>query len=113
MPKKPFRDNPRKRANRTIYGRPQSAGRVLQRIKTLADVAVSTPGAPPTALIEELRALIPAGLHAHVIGALAKPGEVVAFADSAAWAARLKLALADAPPRSDGRRVTVRVLPQS
>lgn len=62
--------------------------------------------------MEKVRAQLPEELWSRVASCLEKPGELVLFAESAAWAARLKLALAEQPPRPDGRRISVRIQPQ-
>lgn len=107
MPRRPTR--PR--------SRPQAAGALLQRTlqgDALAAVQLGAEGA------ESLRRRVvdglPEALHAHVAAVIAKPGEVVVFADAAPWAARLKLILAESPPdlspdASPGSRITVRVMP--
>jgi hypothetical protein len=108
MPRKPTR--PR--------SRPTAAGDLLQRTlrgDTLAAVQLGGGGAE--ALRLRLVAALPESLQPHVAAVIAKPGgEVVVFADAAAWAARLKLALAEAPPDLSpevppGAAFTVRVMP--
>lgn len=63
-----------------------------------------------------VRELLPAPLAAHVAQALERDGGLVVFTESGAWAARLKLALAELEePLSrrlaPGARVQVRVIP--
>ncbi len=107
MPKKPTRDNPRNRATRTV----QSAATVLQRISARAQVSAVTIGAEDVA-IQRLCGGLPEGVRAHLVGCVEKADEVVLLVDSAAWAGRLKLLLADAPPAGDTRRITVRIMPR-
>jgi hypothetical protein len=108
MPKKPARHNPIKRNARTV----QSAASVLQRISVRSGVVATTIGADSVA-IERLCGELPADLRAHVVGSVEKTDELVLLVESAAWAGRLKLALADLPPRADPRRLTVRVMPRA
>jgi ethanolamine utilization microcompartment shell protein EutL len=59
---------------------------------------------------------LPEELRPHVAAVIAKPDEIVVFADAATWAARLKLVLAETPPdlspeARSGSRITVRVMP--
>lgn len=113
MPKKPTPHNPRNRTGSTV----RSAGDLLHRVKSLGEVRVATatpataPAGAAASALELARQALPLELRPHLVGCLEKPGELVLFAPSAAWAGRLKLALGDAPPRTDGRRVTVRILP--
>ncbi len=107
MPGRPFR--PR--------SRPTAAGDLLQRTlrgDALAAVRLGADGAE--VLRQRLVAQLPEELRPHVAAVIAKPGEVVVFADAATWAARLKLALAESPPdmadaAAPGSRITVRVMP--
>jgi hypothetical protein len=77
----------------------------------LAAIRLGADGAE--ALRKRLVAQLPEELRAHVAAVIGKPGETVVFADAAAWAARLKLALAESPPDigAAGGRITVRVMP--
>jgi hypothetical protein len=74
-------------------------------------LAVAT-GEARNVAIERLCAGLPAGLRTHIVGGIEKADELVILVDSAAWAARLKLLLADAPPGEETRRLTVRVMPR-
>ena len=107
MPKKRTRDNPPNRATRTV----QSAGSVLQRMSARAQVTAVAVGSE-TVAIQRLCGALPDLLRAHLVGCVEKAEEVVLLVDSAAWAARLKLLLADAPPIGDTRRITVRIMPR-
>jgi hypothetical protein len=62
--------------------------------------------------LERVRARFPESLREHVVSVLEKPEELVIFAASAAWAARLKLALAEQPAVSPVRRTTVKLAPR-
>jgi hypothetical protein len=102
MPKKYHRDNPVNHGRRTV----QSAGAVLGRL-----MARTAPGISATnQLLEAIRGDLPQTLRMHVLQAVEKGDELVILADSAAWAARVRLALATRPSGSS-RRVTVKVAP--
>jgi predicted nucleic acid-binding Zn ribbon protein len=63
---------------------------------------------------EWLRGAVPAPLSAHIVSAVPKSAELVVFADNAAWATRLRYALAALLPAISARdaallRMTVRV----
>ena len=104
MPKKPPRNNLRNRTPRTV----QSAAPILRRIIQHHGVDISS----DNQLVESLRAKLPQALRSHVIQVMGKGAELVVLADSAAWAARLKLALAEDPGLAGGRSVTVKVAPR-
>jgi hypothetical protein len=102
MPKKHHRDNPAIGRRRNV----QSAAAVLGRL-----VPRATPGiSPANQLLETIRTGLPETLRMHVRQVLEKRDELVILADSAAWAARLRLALAEQPPQPP-RRITVKVAP--
>jgi hypothetical protein len=105
MPKKPTRDNPRNRTTRTV----QSAASVLRRLAGKQN-AVSIPF--ENQVVESLRARLPEALREHVVEALEKADELVIFAESAAWAARVKLAIAADPGFSSSRRTVVKLAPR-
>jgi hypothetical protein len=112
MPKMPPRNNRQNRTVRTV----QSAASLLQRINTKAMIAVGTGShhissseSTADSLLRAIRLKLPATLAPHVVTLLEKPGELVLFTDSAGWAGRLKLALAEAPTIGAGRKVTVRI----
>jgi len=113
MPNKPPRDKPR----RPRSGRPRALGDVLQRATTGSALAAIQQGAAGVdALRQKLLSQLPQARQPHVASAIAKPGEVVVFVDSAAWAGRLKLALAEVrpdlkPEAQDSDRLTVKVMP--
>jgi hypothetical protein len=66
-------------------------------------------------LRERLCSWLPAAAAAEVRDVLEKPGQVVVFTESAAWAARLKVAFVDVPAAllgdGDSRKIIVRVMP--
>jgi len=94
MPKKPPRDNPRNRTPRTV----QSAASVLRRISQKSGVVPPPPAglAAGPSHIDVVRAGLPADLQARLLTCLLKPAEIVLFAESAVWAARLRLAAVEA-----------------
>ena len=105
MPKKPPRDNQRNRAPRTV----QTAASVLQRLAGRQAVSLIP---LENQLLEKVRAKLPEALRAHVVEALEKAEELVIFADSAAWAARLKLACAEDPALFSVHRTIVKLAPR-
>jgi hypothetical protein len=80
-----------------------------------------TAGAEAASHIEVVRAHLPNELRPHVVNYLIRPGELVLFAETAAWATRLRLAACEAaaagaftalPGIAAPPRITVRVTPQ-
>lgn len=104
MPKKPPRNNQRKRALRTVQTTPSILRRVMQRSGLNISQENQITGA--------LRAGLPEALRTHVVQVVDKGEELVILTDSAAWAARLKLALAGDPDLASGRRTSVKVAPR-
>ena len=88
MPKKPTRNNPPGRRQRTVH----SASTLLQRITQKAGGSLPAPRLAGVATLEQLRQRLPEELQPHLVEVLEKPGELVLFTDSAVWAGRLKLA---------------------
>jgi hypothetical protein len=116
MPKKNRPHNQKNRAARTV----QSAASVLRRISQKAGAACSLAGASADGAshIDVVRAQLPVALQPHLQACLLKPGELVLFADSAAWATRLRVAACEAADSGafrqmsvigDGVKITVRV----
>lgn len=103
MPNKPPRDNRRNRAPRTI----QSAALILQRVIGRQGIDICH----QNQLIESIRSQLPGALCEHVVGVVEKADELVILADSAAWAARLRLVLVELPGLAAGRRTSVRLVP--
>ena len=99
MPKKPPRNNPRGRELRPVHTAGAGATALLQRITKRAGVQFPA----------GLQALLPAELQGHVVDVLAKDDELVFFADSAVWGARLRLWLGEHARTWEGRRLVVRV----
>lgn len=116
MPKKPPRDNPKRRELRTVHTAGAGAAALLQRIKTRAGVVGpgTLPGGPAASAAPRPTVLhgLPESLAPHVLDSLEKEGELVVFTDSAVWAARLKLWLGERDPGTGTRRVTVRIRQQ-
>jgi hypothetical protein len=105
MPKKTPRNNRRNRAARTV----QSAATVLQRLiprRAAAGISIEKQS------LEKALLRVPEFLRPHVVGAVDKPEELVIFMESAAWAARLKLALAGDINPAGGARTIVKVAPR-
>ena len=108
MPKTPPRDNPKNRAPRTV----RSAAELLQRVSPRLGAGTAASGnAAAQTLMLSLRRNLPAELHDHLTTVLEKPGELVLFTDSAAWAARLRHSVGEMPELLAGRQLTVRVAP--
>jgi len=94
------------RPPRNTSRRPQSAQDVLSRVtQGMARVALTQGAEQLEDLRQRLVAQLPAELGAHVSAVICKPAqgaaaaELVVFMDAAAWAARLKLLLAELPPQ--------------
>ena len=103
MPKKPPRNNLRKRNPRTV----QSAASLLRRVMQHSGLDISS----ENQLSASLLAGLPEALGKHVIRVVDKGQELVILTDSAAWAARLKLAIAGDPALTANRRTSVKVAP--
>jgi hypothetical protein len=98
MPKPPRRYNPQNRDSRTVRtAGPQSAGlgaaALLHRIGQKSGFTLRPTA--PVSWEDRLQQALPEELRPHLIRVLEKPGELVVFTESAVWAGRLKLALAD------------------
>jgi hypothetical protein len=116
MPKKPTRDNRKGRELRTVHTAGAGAAALLQRISGRAGVHISPLDSHPAgapAETDRLRQLIPRELDAHVVELLVKDEGSVLFMDSAAWAARLRLWLAEHPGSGGTKPVTVRLKPRN
>jgi hypothetical protein len=115
MPKKPPRDNPRGPELRTVHSAGSGAAALLQRITRRAQVVL--PGArdgasEPLSWLARLRQRLPQEQQAHLTDVIEKAGELVLFADSAAWAGRIRLSLPELAEVTAGRRITVRLMPR-
>jgi len=62
--------------------------------------------------LEKALLRVPESLRPRVVSAVDKPEELVIFMESAAWAGRLKLALAADASHAGGARITVKVAPR-
>jgi hypothetical protein len=60
--------------------------------------------------VKSLLSKLPEALRGHVVGVAERADELVILADSAAWAARLRLAVAELP-MAGGRRMSVKLMP--
>jgi hypothetical protein len=111
MPKKPLRDNRGRPELRTVHKAGSAAAALLQRIRSQAGLgpAPGNHAAERTDWLGRLRQGLPEGLRLHLVSVLEKEAELVLFADSAAWAGRLKLALPELEPIAAGRRLVVRI----
>ncbi len=116
MPKNPSRNKVKSRSSAA----PRSAANLLAtlvRRDNPGSGGAKTPGNPDD-LCESLKSLLPPELGARLLAARLRDGELVLFADSAAWAGRLKLAATELiaagrmpaalPP---GTRVLTRLMP--
>jgi hypothetical protein len=112
MPKKVPRNNPVRRSNRIVQGSAQSAASLLQRINRKGAGKLPAPQSGSAAALGQVRQLLPEELRVHLVEVLEKPGELVLFTDSAAWAGRLKLAASDLAEFAAGRRQVVRMMPR-
>jgi len=96
MHKKPGPDKKtraRNRSARALYGKsPSKIKDLLSRGPQLRELALRLP--QQQSWVQWLRELVPAELATHIVNAVPKGGELVVFADSAAWCTRLRYALA-------------------
>ncbi len=92
MPNKPPRN---KQAGSRTRGT-LSAASVLQRVARKSPISMpQMASAVDPGLLELLRDSVPAELRFHIIEAILRPGELVVFTESAVWAGRLRVALAE------------------
>jgi len=93
---------------------------VLRRISQKSCVVPPPPAglAAGPSHIDVVRAALPAQLQARMVTCLLKPAEIVLFAESAAWAARLRVAAAEAAQAGAfdaiagaSPRITVKITP--
>jgi len=61
--------------------------------------------------VQRLQGALPPLLRSHLLEVIEKPGELVLFVESAAWAGRIRLSLPELEPVAAGRRLTVRLKP--
>lgn len=115
MPKKPPRHNPPRKELRTVHSAGSGAAALLQRITRRAQVVLpgsDLPQGDPGTWLRRLRERLPEEQRVHLKEVLEKAGELVLFADSAAWAGRIRLSLPALVDAAAGRRMTVRLMPQ-
>ncbi|MEO8308830.1 MAG: hypothetical protein ABI616_12400 [Pseudomonadota bacterium] len=117
MPNKPPRNKqsvPRTRAT-------LSAATLLQRITRKSAISMPEMASTGTAgFLERLQKSVPAELRSHIFEVILRPGELVVFTESAAWAGQLRVALAEArkgplhqtlPELTNRPKLTLRVQP--
>jgi Dna[CI] antecedent, DciA len=95
---------------------------LLQRITRKSAISMPQMASTGTAgLLKRVQESVPAELRSHIFEVILRPGELVVFTESAAWAGRLRLALAEVregalqaalPELSDHPKLTLRVQPQ-
>jgi hypothetical protein len=91
MPNKPPRNKQALPRNRGTL----SAASVLQRVAHKSGISLPQGAEDPKALLERLRALLPEEMRSHIFQAHLRTGELVVFTESASWAGRLRVALAE------------------
>jgi hypothetical protein len=93
MPNKPPRDKPRFRSS----GTPRSAASLLQSITRKAGIESHQKQALASELplADRLRSALPESLGVRLLEVRLREKELVVFAESASWAGRLKMALAE------------------
>jgi hypothetical protein len=118
MPNKPPRNKqPAPRTRATL-----SAATLLQRITRKSSISMPQMASTGTAgLLKRLQESVPAELRSHIFEVILHPGEMVVFTESAVWAGRLRLAIAEArnnplhatlPELADHPKLTLRVQPR-
>jgi len=102
----------------------RNSGPPRSNVSVLADITrrIAPPAtADDSNFIDALARVLPDGLSAHLKGARIRDGVLVVYAESAAWAARLRLALNEhissaaapaLPGLPAGARVVARVMPR-
>jgi Dna[CI] antecedent, DciA len=109
MPNKPPRNKqsaPRTRAT-------LSAAALLQRITRKSAISMPQMASTGTAgLLKRLQESVPAELRSHIFEVILRPGELVVFTESAAWAGREGPLQATVPELADHPKLTLRVQPQ-
>jgi hypothetical protein len=120
MPKIPRQDKKTVKSNarKTYSGRrqtPQSVSELIARSQQVGRVTRQL--SAQQSWIDWLRASLPADLAAHIVHAVPKESELVVFADTSPWSARLRYALAAIAGAISARdpamvRTVVRVQPR-
>jgi hypothetical protein len=95
---------------------------VLQRITRKSSISLPEMASAGTSeLLKRLQESLPGELRSHVFEVILRPGELVVFTESAAWAGRLRVALAELrggdapatlPELASHPKQTLRVLPR-
>jgi hypothetical protein len=108
MPNKP----PRNKQDGRKSGRPWSTADLLQRIthKSGRKPAEIPQVTEELTLRERLMAALSAELKPHFLDLREKPGELIVFTDSAVWATRIRLALAELALGQT--KLTVKLMPR-
>jgi Dna[CI] antecedent, DciA len=109
MPKKPTADKKTRARNvlpkAAFRKAPTSINDLLLRRSAFQQLAARIP--EQKSWSDWLRALVPAELAAHIVNVIPKGAELVVLADSAAWSARLRYALAALEPQITARDAAV------
>jgi hypothetical protein len=110
------RPAPRPYVSPTAYVTAKSINELLSNQPGLRRISASIP--LQQSWVDWLRGAVAAELAGHIVSAVPKNGELVVFADSAAWGTRLRYALAAMQPDIAERdaalaRISVRVQRQS
>jgi predicted nucleic acid-binding Zn ribbon protein len=125
MPKRITRHNPESlrvgassvRNSRNPLRAPESVKSLLSRISQSARTPVAEQRQAQQDWREWLKKRLPDGLDAHITGVVERGRNLTVFADSAAWSARLRFAVADLDAEIRGanasiQKVLVKVLPR-
>jgi hypothetical protein len=96
---------------------PESVKSLLGRISQITRPPVAQQRQAPHDWREWLKKRLPEGLEAHITGVVEREQSLTVFAESAAWSARLRFAIAELDAEIRGERaeiqkVLVKVLPR-
>ena len=102
---------------RTPLRTPESVKTLLGRISQLTRPPVAEARQAPREWREWLKNKLPEGLEAHITGVVEREQSLTVFAESAAWSARLRFAMAELDEEIRGanaaiQKVVVKVLPR-
>jgi hypothetical protein len=95
MPNKPPRNKQATRRTTPNLRETLSAASVLRRVAHNSGIALPQGAAGLDELLVRLRAVLPEELRSHIFQAHLRAGELVVFTESAAWAGRLRVAIAE------------------